>query len=641
MHTIAIITVIKAERDALIKMLGGLGATVRRLPRTAASTIYHETNLHNSVAKESVRLVLSCIGTAGNPDSAACTAGLIADHRPDLVVLVGIAAGVKGKTAIGEVVVSERVIGYEGESIHERPDGSTEVQPRHSTGELSANLAQDLIEYSDYEPRIQTLMDQTGAAYPQPTPRANEPTPPVVATPVLKLQTIASGEKLLRDPRFLLMLKSSTHGRIEAGEMEATGVVAACKRTSTDWIIFRGISDLGDEYKSDAFHKFAATMATAFAVDFVMHGYEPLHKQIVFASAVAWNANGRNVNGATPNTTRSIVDVFEPGSREVILKALRGSDPIVGFLSVSPTGGADGTDASRRYHLGHAFFAAVFSELSRNHSPTGLLISPSVVYADWHSAAFNNKVYEITGKWLRAFDGLILPNIATDTIYTQKISDKPYSTILQRLSELGPKLKSSSPAFREQLVSWIDRSSGNFGDLMASARRQLGATDTWPNVRDEDLLSLACVLALAPPWYSAEWMTRTIRALTRTDDGSLSARFFDAKTMTIVEAKKNRGVWEAMRCMSTAYGILNFPGIALIENMPNTRGDGAMRTKDHDGCVPLNGDVTKRLKSSSDSFLSAAEDLLRQLPGSPIDSSPFERVSRFASEWQLRLGQTP
>jgi hypothetical protein len=423
--------------------------------------------------------------------------------------------------------------------------------------------------------------------------------------------------------------------------MEATGVVAACKRTSTDWIIFRGISDLGDQYKSDAFHKFAATMAAAFAVDFLIHGYEPVHKPIIFVTGKLSSKNNESVGRESPNQTRSIVNAFEVGSREVIINALRGNDPIVGFLSVSPTRGVDSADASRRYHLGHAFFAAVFADISKNHSPAGLLISPSVVYADWHSAAFNKKVYEITGKWLQAFDGLVLPNIATDAIYTQRISDRPYSTILQRLGELGPKLKSCSPAFKQQLASWVDRSHGDLGELVASARRQIDKVEVWTNVRDEDLLSLAYVLAVAPPWYSAEWMTRTIRALTRTDDGSLSARFFDARTMTIVEAKKNRGVWEAMRCMATAHGLTNFPGIALIENMPNTRGDGAMRSKDDDGCVPLSCDIDKRLKSSPDSFLNAADELLNRLPGQTTDPSPLERISRFAAEWQRRLVQTP
>ncbi len=639
MHTVAILTVIKSERDALIKLLDHLGMPVRRLARTSLGTIYHEATLHNAFAEESLRLVLACIGIAGNPDSAAFTARLLADHQPDLVVLVGIAAGVKGKTAIGEVVVSERVIGYEGESIHEMPDGSTETQPRHSTAELSLNLSQDLVEYGDYDQRLQNVLHGMGLAYPLAPPQAEGEPPPIIKTPVLKVQTIASGEKLLRDPRFLLLLKTSTHGRIEAGEMEAAGVVAACKRTSTDWIIFRGISDLGDQYKSDAFHKFAATMAVAFAVDFLKHGYEPLHKQIVFASAARRDAESESVDRGPPNPTRSIVNSFEIGSREVITKALLGNDPIVAFLSVSPTRGMDGADASRRYHLGHAFFAAVFSDVSRNHSPTGLLISPSVVYADWHSAAFNKKVYEITGKWLRAFDDLVLPNIATDAIYTQRISEKPYPAILQRLSELGPRLKSCSPVFKEQLVSWVDRSSGDLCELVASARRQIGSAEAWSNVRDEDLLSLTYVLALAPPWYSAEWMTRTIRALTRTDDGSLSARFFDAKTMTIVEAKKNRGVWEAMRGIATAHGLTNFPGIALIENMPNTRGDGAMRSRDDDGCVSLSGDIVKRLKSSPDSFLCAADELLSRLPGHLTDPSPLERISRFASEWQRRLGQ--
>ena len=57
------------------------------------------------------------------------------------------------------------------------------------------------------------------------------------------LGTIASGEKLLRDPSKLITIRNEMQGKTEAGEMEAAGVVEACRRKNVPWLCSTG--DLG------------------------------------------------------------------------------------------------------------------------------------------------------------------------------------------------------------------------------------------------------------------------------------------------------------------------------------------------------------------------------------------------------------
>jgi hypothetical protein len=96
-----------------------------------------------------------------------------------------------------------------------------------------------------------------------------------VATSIaMRLGTIASGEKLLRDPAKLLSVRDEIHGKTEAGEMEAAGVVEACRRANVPWLVVRGISDFGDELKDDRFHAFAARAAAAVLVDFIAWGLD-------------------------------------------------------------------------------------------------------------------------------------------------------------------------------------------------------------------------------------------------------------------------------------------------------------------------------------------------------------------------------
>ena len=78
--------------------------------------------------------------------------------------------------------------------------------------------------------------------------------------------TIASGGKLLRDAEKFRALRE-LHGTTEVAEMEAAGVATACHRAGAGFLVFRGISDFGDEVKVDGFHEVAAKSAAIVAVD--------------------------------------------------------------------------------------------------------------------------------------------------------------------------------------------------------------------------------------------------------------------------------------------------------------------------------------------------------------------------------------
>jgi nucleoside phosphorylase len=87
-----------------------------------------------------------------------------------------------------------------------------------------------------------------------------------------RLATIASGEKLLRDPAVLAGLRGEMHGRIEAGEMEAAGIAEACRRAKVDFVTIRGISDFGDAKKADHAHLRASVGAAVVCADFLREG---------------------------------------------------------------------------------------------------------------------------------------------------------------------------------------------------------------------------------------------------------------------------------------------------------------------------------------------------------------------------------
>ena len=86
-----------------------------------------------------------------------------------------------------------------------------------------------------------------------------------------KAVTVASGEKLLRDPE-QFKAKRSLHGKVEIAEMEGAGLFAACANYGKPVLMVRGISDFGDAKKSDGFHVHAARAAAAVTVDYIANG---------------------------------------------------------------------------------------------------------------------------------------------------------------------------------------------------------------------------------------------------------------------------------------------------------------------------------------------------------------------------------
>jgi nucleoside phosphorylase len=268
---VAILTVIPAELHAAVSALG-LPAASRR--KDGFGTVYFHGQIASELCSRSFSVVVGCIGMAGNPSAAAAAAEFIQSHQPKAFFLLGIAAGLRGKIKIGEVIFSDRVVAYEQEALV-REAGRSWAEPRPDIDRITHAMNQDLMAYRCDVARIARRVHRMGLQVPRPSPgQETEFEQHVTSTAALRVATIASGDKLLRDPAKLRAVRAQIHGKIEAGEMEAAGVVAACSRRGIPWLVVRGISDFGDEFKNDAFHGYAAGMAAAALADFIEHGLD-------------------------------------------------------------------------------------------------------------------------------------------------------------------------------------------------------------------------------------------------------------------------------------------------------------------------------------------------------------------------------
>lgn len=210
--------------------------------------------------------VVACFAGAGNVDAASLTSMLLGELKPANVMMLGIAAGLRDKCALGEVVLAERVVSYEGAALTE----GDKVEARPEITRLNIRVRQDVSSYLSnrmaLESRLKNSYKALGIEFPD-----DVETGPVASTFMPKTATIASGEKLLRDPEKFLGMRE-LHGKIEVAEMEGAGLFNACANFGKPVLMVRGISDFGDSTKDNRFHLLAAKAAAAVTVDYIANG---------------------------------------------------------------------------------------------------------------------------------------------------------------------------------------------------------------------------------------------------------------------------------------------------------------------------------------------------------------------------------
>ena len=99
--TVGVVTVVRPELDATLRAFGMTDAN--RFPGGGRLHFVGEYRTEHSGL---VRLVISAIGQAGNDTAASLATKLITQFKPQFMFLCGIAAGVRGRNKIGDVVVS-------------------------------------------------------------------------------------------------------------------------------------------------------------------------------------------------------------------------------------------------------------------------------------------------------------------------------------------------------------------------------------------------------------------------------------------------------------------------------------------------------------------------------------------------------
>ncbi|MEH1826731.1 MAG: 5'-methylthioadenosine/S-adenosylhomocysteine nucleosidase [Nostoc sp.] len=185
---------------------------------------------------------------AGNTGAALEAERAIAYFKPDVVLFVGVAGGIKD-VALGDVVAATKVYGYESGKA------KLEFLPRPDVGLSTYNL----IQRAKAEARKTDWLKRL-------TSTPTNPAPHVFVAP------IAAGEKVVASTqsRVFKFLQSNYNDALVV-EMEGRGLLQATHANAqVAALIIRGISDLingKSEADADSWQKIAARHASAFAFE--------------------------------------------------------------------------------------------------------------------------------------------------------------------------------------------------------------------------------------------------------------------------------------------------------------------------------------------------------------------------------------
>jgi nucleoside phosphorylase len=226
-----VVTALPLERDAVLPFL----EDHHQVRRSSNDIRTYDVGV---IAGYSVAISLSL--RAGNVDSAVVTTDLIRFWQPSYLAMLGIAAGVpRDGLQLGDVVMADQII--EVDYAKESSSGVDVRWRAHDTDAMMLDRARS--------------MDARRNTDRQDYPR-------------LFIGPVATGSRVIASTQArdsLLRL----HSRILAIEMESGGIAVAAwqRETPTRIVVIRGISDMGDKFKSDEHQPSAAAAAARVFVD--------------------------------------------------------------------------------------------------------------------------------------------------------------------------------------------------------------------------------------------------------------------------------------------------------------------------------------------------------------------------------------
>jgi nucleoside phosphorylase len=195
--------------------------------------------------------------------SAMLVAKAVLNLKPQLVVIVGICAGIQGKADIGDVIAADISWDWQsGKYFDKNGKEHFEISPHQiAIDEKTRSQLMLLKRDNDFWASLGTI----SAKYSRKPPK-------------LVIGPIATGSSVLADARVSDRIKSTQHRNLAGLDMEVYGAYAAALYCDPNvrFLALKAVCDKGDRQKDDSFQQYASEVAAQTAVHFLRSYAEPL-----------------------------------------------------------------------------------------------------------------------------------------------------------------------------------------------------------------------------------------------------------------------------------------------------------------------------------------------------------------------------
>ena len=242
-----LVTALPEERDALLKLITPTEKIINN------TQVIFLGKLINPKLGRSQQIAIIMLPQMGNVDAGIFTTIAIDYLQPDYVFMVGIAGGVKGKTGLGDVLISTEVIYYEPAKL--TPDGP-QIRQRSIPADPTV---------------LQCAQNYLGSGWTKYIEIARPDCIDENHLPQVHFIPIAAGEKVIADSSQIERLLQ-IHPKITGVEMESFGVASAALNHSLRprFISIRTVCDYADHNKNDQWHDYACATAAAYVIGFLL-----------------------------------------------------------------------------------------------------------------------------------------------------------------------------------------------------------------------------------------------------------------------------------------------------------------------------------------------------------------------------------
>lgn len=192
----------------------------------------------------------------GLPTAAVTTTKLILAFRPRYLVMTGICAGVRDKTEIGDLLVSDPCFDWGSGKWASSEDGSVEFRPAAYPWRLSESLRREVVALGERADQLLNVAQGFKGQRP-----ANIPS--------VLVDAMASGAAVLQADSLMGDIRAQ-HKNLIGIDMESYGVLTAaeyCGSPQPKAIAVKSVCDFGDGKKNDHYHNYAAHVSASFALE--------------------------------------------------------------------------------------------------------------------------------------------------------------------------------------------------------------------------------------------------------------------------------------------------------------------------------------------------------------------------------------